>query len=370
MDVESTPRAELAEMTQLSRAAVNQALNTLIKLDIVEEAGLGESTGGRRPQMVRLSGTAAYTLGAAMSDWEWTMTLTDLWGHPVAEERERMIDRTPEAAIEALARAHARIAPAMAHRRVPAVLGVGAPGLIDVRTGFIHSSVNLGWNRVPFAEMIRERLGLEAIVVNRSKTSALAESWFSPEGRTRNLIYIHLGLGVPAGLVLNGELITGNHSFAGELGHFTIVPDGPPCPCGNRGCLQELISEDAVSHRATTMAFRDDPGHAELTAEYVLREADKGNEVFRHVVRETAGYLAVAVGNLINLLDPDRIVLGGPMVEWSALLVEETRRQVAYRAMRLPLEVARIEAATLGTEAGAVGAALMIRSRAMEMILA
>lgn len=369
IDQDALPRSELAGATQLSRAAVNQALTTLIDHGLVEEAGYGASTGGRRPQMVRIAGTAAYTWGAAMSDWEWTVTLTDLWGKPVAEERQRMAGTSPLAALDALEEAYRRVRPMATKRRVPPVVGIGAPGLIDMNRGYIHSSVNLGWEHVPFADLVSERLGLDAIVANRSKTSALAEAWLAPDGRVSNLIYIHLGLGVPAGIVLDGRLITGNHSFAGELGHFTVVPDGPTCPCGNRGCLQELISEDAIRHRATTMAFRDEPMHEELTAEHVLRAADEGNPVFEHVVRETAGYLAIAVGNLINLLDPDRIVLGGPMVRWSRLLVEETRRQVAYRAMRLPLSVTRIEPSSLGSEAGAIGAALMIRSRALEMIV-
>jgi len=369
MERHALPRLELAAATQLSRTAVNQALATLIDHGLVEEAGFGESTGGRRPQMVRLAGTAAYTLGAAMADWEWIVALTDLWGRPIQVERERMSGTTPLAAMDALEAAYRRIQPATIGLRVPPVLGVGAPGLIDMNRGYIHSSVNLGWEDVPFADMVGERLALDSLVANRSKTSALAEAWLAPDGRVKNLIYIHLGLGVPAGIVLNGELITGNHSFAGEFGHFTVVPDGPTCPCGNRGCLQELISEDAIRHRATTMAFRDEPMHEELTAEHVLRAADEGDPVFQHVVRETAGYLAVAVGNLINLLDPDRIVLGGPMVGWSRLLVEETRRQVAYRAMRLPLSVSRIEPSALGVEAGAIGAALMVRSRALELIV-
>ncbi|MDT8296684.1 MAG: ROK family protein [Spirochaetaceae bacterium] len=366
---EALPRAELSNRTQLSRTAVNQALTTLVEYGLVEEAGYGESTGGRRPQMVKLASGAAFTLGAAMSDWTWTMILTDLAGRKIAEEHQAMSGPTPEAAVDALESAFHRIRPKMHGKRVPPVLGLGAPGLIDMNRGFIHSSVNLGWQDVPLADLVSKRLGMEVTMTNRSKTSAIAEAWLAPEGRVSDLVYIHLGLGVPAGIIINGELMRGNHSFAGELGHTTIVPDGPPCPCGNRGCLQELISEDAVRIRAMTMADREARQPKELTAEQVLRAADEGHPVFRRVVRETAGYLAVAVGNLINLLDPDRIVLGGPMVEWSRLLVEETREQVAYRAMRLPLSLTRIEPAALGVEAGALGAALMIRSRAVELIL-
>lgn len=369
VEVEALPKTELARITGLSRTALNQALPGLIAEGIVEEAGFADSTGGRRAQLVRLAAGAVYTLGAAMSDWEWTMALTDLWGRPVAQERVATRGTSPRDAIDALEAAYGKIKPSTAGRRVAPVLGVGAPGLIDMHRGYIHSSVNLGWEDVPFADLLRERIGLDVVVANRSKTSALAEARLSPLGAARNLVYIHLGLGVPAGLVLGGELITGSHSFAGELGHFTVVPDGPPCPCGNRGCLQELVSEDAVRHRAATMMYRDEPGHAEPTAEEVLRGADDGDPVFAHVVRETARYLAVAVGNLINLLDPERIVLGGPMVAWSRLLVEETRRQVAYRAMRLPLSLARVEPASLGPDAGALGAALMIRSKALEMIV-
>ena len=368
-DEQNLPRAELAHRTQLSRAAVNQALAELTDYGLVEEAGYGKSTGGRRPRMVRLAAGSAYTLGAAMTDWTWIMCLLDMTGKTVAEERQTMRGDSPEAAVDALDAAYRRISPAMKDRRVPGILGLGAPGLIDMNEGFIHSSVNLGWQNVPFGDMVSSRMGLEVAMTNRSKTSALAEAWLAPEGPVPNLVYIHIGLGVTAGIVVNGTLLTGSNTFAGELGHTTIVPDGPPCPCGNRGCLQTLISEDSVRHRAMIMADREASRPKELTAEYVLHAADEGHPIFGRVVREAAGYLAIAVGNLINLLDPDRIVLGGPMVSWSRLLVEETREQVAYRAMLLPLSLTRIEPASLGVEAGALGAALMIRPRAMELIL-
>lgn len=369
VDEQNLPRAELARRTQLSRAAVNQALAALTDLGLVEEAGYGSSTGGRRPLMVRLAASSAYTLGAAMVDWTWIMCLLDMTGKPVAEERQTMKENSPEAAVDAIDKVYRRISPAMKDRRVPGILGLGGPGLIDMNKGFIHSSVNLGWQNVPFGDMISSRLNLEIAMTNRSKTSALAEAWLSPEGYIPNLVYIHIGLGVTAGIVVNGALITGSNTFAGELGHNTVVPDGPPCPCGNRGCLQTLISDDSVRRRAMTMADREASQPKELTAEYVLRAADEGHPIFRRVVREIAGYLAISVGNLINLLDPEAIVLGGPLVSWSRLLVEETREQVAYRAMRLPLSLTRIKPASLGVEAGALGAALMIRPRAIELIL-
>ncbi len=363
------PRAELAQRTQLSRAAVNQALSALIKYNIVEEAGYGESTGGRRPMMIRLASAAAYTLGAAMVDWKWIMTLSDLSGKPIVEDYQIMSLKTPEAAVNALDIMYQRIKPAMKGLRVPPILGLGAPGLIDMNKGYIHSSVNLGWQDVPFGEMVSDRLGLEVSVTNRSKTSALAEAWLNPEGRVDNLVYIHIGLGVTAGIVINGKLVNGKNTFAGELGHSTVIPDGPLCPCGNRGCLQALISDEAIRQRAMTMADREAREPKELTTEFVLQSADEGHPVFSRVVREIAGYLAISIGNLINLLDPDRIILGGTVVNWSRLLLKETREQVAYRAMRLPLSLTRIETASLGVEAGAVGAALMIRPRALELIL-
>lgn len=366
---EALPRSELAQRTQLSRSAVNLALSALENDNLVEDAGYGESTGGRRPQMIRLARNASHTLGASMVDWNWIMILTDLHGHPVAEERAAMKGGDPEAAVEALDTAYRNIAPALAERRVAPLIGLGSPGLIDMNRGFIHSSVNLGWQDVPFGRMVTEKLGLEVRMTNRSKTSALAEARLSPLGKADSLVYIHIGLGVTAGLVIGGKLVEGSNTLSGELGHGTIIADGPTCRCGNRGCLQALISEDALRHRGMTMAYREASNPRDLTAEIILREADRGHEVFREVVREAAGYLAIAVGNLINLLDPDRIVLGGPVMEWSKLFIEETRKQVAFRAMRLPLSKTRIEAPSLGMEAGAIGAGLLIRDRALELLL-
>jgi glucokinase len=216
-------------------------------------------------------------------------------------------------------------------------------------------------------------------VVNRGKLGALAEFWHA--GRSpQELIHVTIGTGVAAGIIHKGELYTGPSSSAGELGHTTILPDGPLCACGNRGCLQELVSESALVARARE-ALRDSGNtgrllaeragsHPEqLSAQDVLDAAHDGDEIALSVLREAAAYLGIAIANMINLLNPQRIVLGGPIGSASSMFCGLVREQVRKRAMAYPFSKVSIDQTSLGFDAGAVGASVLILKQAPALLL-
>ena len=370
-------RPQLAKMTGLSRAGIAMLVDDLLHLQLVREVGFGDSIGGRPPVLLELNPDAVCALGASMYDSEWSIVVTNLDARVVAKEIVAIDDLSPQAAVTALARGLNAIRGRFDASALLAGIGIGPPGLVDIRTGTVKCAFDVGWTDVPIAQMVHEATGLSAIVANRSKVGALAELSQAANRGVRNLVYVAIGTGVAAGIVYQGELFVGTNSSAGEFGHVTVAPDGPLCGCGNYGCLQELVSEHAIANAARRRLREGAKGeladiaglHPErLTAMDVLHAADRGDEPARAVVNEIARYLAIGIANIINLINPEKIVLGGPVAKESELLLEAVRREVRLRAMAYPLSVVELTRSALGTDAGAIGASMLIHQQAPHLL--
>jgi len=372
-------RAELARRAGLSRTTVGILVEELLRVGLAREVGLASSTGGRPPMLLEFNPDAALALGAQMTDRAWHIVLANLDTQARRRVSVRIADDTPQAAIAALQEGVTALTEQQAPGTILPAIGVGTPGLVDVHSGVIKSAVDIGWAEVPMKAMIEERLGLRALVANRSKVGALAElSQGTGAGRQVNdLIYISIGTGIAAGIVHQRRLYTGANSSAGELGHVTVLPDGPVCPCGNQGCLQQLASGPAIANRARARLREGLPSilgrlagdHPErISAITVFRAAQEGDTLAQEVVAETARHLGLAVANLINLFNPELIVLGGPVGRRSQVLLEPLLEQVRRRAMAYPLSTVRIVTSRLGPEAGAIGAATLVLQQASDLI--
>jgi len=366
----------LAQETGLSRATVAVLTNDLLSSGLAEEVGLGASTGGRPPVLLQFNPDSAYALGAHMYDSQWGIIITNLDAKIVQRLDVHIPDQSPDAAVEALKAGVEEICSSVGGRILPAI-GLGTPGLVDMRSGSIKTAADLGWVDVPIRDLVHEALGLETIVANRSKVSALAEFWYGAISSISNLIYISLGTGVAAGIILKGRLYVGANSSAGELGHTTVLPDGPVCPCGNRGCLQQLVSGPAIANRArlrlrenSRTLLRDRFGaHPELIgALEVFQAAEEGDDLAREIIEEAATYLGIAVANLVNLYNPELIVLGGPLGQAGHVLLDPVQKEVERRAMAYPLSAVQIMTSSLGIDAGAIGASVLVLQRAEELL--
>jgi glucokinase-like ROK family protein len=270
----------------------------------------------------------------------------------------------------------AEVTSSVEKKRVLPVIGIGSPGLVD--TGVVKSAVDLGWSDVPLARMVEARLGLRAVVANRSRVGALAELSYGAGRDVQDLVYVSIGTGVAAGIVHKRQLYLGANSAAGELGHVTVDPDGPLCPCGNRGCLQQLVSGPAIAQLAR-LRLREGgesalhaiaANHPEhLTAEDVLRGAERGDALALDIVRAVSGHLAVAIANLVNLLNPQLIVLGGPVGRAGSALLPPLAEEVRRRAMAYPLSAVKIVISALGPRAPAIGAAALVLQHSGQLVL-
>jgi glucokinase len=228
-------------------------------------------------------------------------------------------------------------------------VGVALPGLFDREgRGVLLPNLHGDWAGRPIAEPLRQALGPPVHLINDGHAFALAEARIGAARGADDVLCIVCGTGIGGGLVIGGRLHLGVEDRAGEIGHHTVVANGPLCRCGNRGCLEMLAGARAIAQAAGQRSFND-----------VVASARRGDELSRESLRRGGAYIGIAIANLTIFIAPQRIVVGGGVAEASELLLDPLRAEVERRAGRVaPLHAIEIVPATLGPDAGAVGAAL------------
>jgi glucokinase len=254
--------------------------------------------------------------------------------------------------------------------RAVAGLGVGAPGPMDPDTGVVFEPPNLpGWHDVPLGAMLLQRLGVPAHVENDANAAALGERWVGAGAGVDDLVYITVSTGVGGGLIFRGRLYHGVSGTAGEVGHMVIDPNGPPCPCGRHGCLEAMASGPAIARAARAAVLAGQPtsldriAPEEIDARAVADAAREGDAVARAVYARAAAALGAGITNLVNLLNPAMVIIGGGVAETGDLIFGPVRRIVKQEAFERPAAAVQIVAAVLGGDAGVVGAAAVAKER-------
>jgi len=254
-------------------------------------------------------------------------------------------------------------------------ISIAAAGAIDSERGLITVSPNLpGWFDVPLGEILRERYRVSTFLVNDASAAALGEHRFGAGKGVNNLILLTLGTGIGGGIIIDGEMYLGSCGSAGEIGHMVIDVDGPECACGNRGCLEALASGTAVARDVINRIRQGEKsslvemveGKVEgITAEKVGVAAQGGDSLSLDVISGAGTYLGVGLANLVNIFNPEMIVLGGGMAKLGDLLLEPARRVVVERVFPISAQAVRIVTAQLGDEAGVYGAAVYALEQAV-----
>ncbi len=259
---------------------------------------------------------------------------------------------------------------ARTRREVPgaqiAGVGVGAPGPLDTRSGIVLLTPNLGWVNMPLRKIIHDRLGLPTALDNDANCAVLGEWWVGAARGARHAIGITIGTGIGGGLVLDGKLYHGASDVAGEIGHTTIDTEGRRCKCGNYGCLEAYASGPNIAMRAieaaeagaeTSLSRLVEGDLRKITAQTVYEAAREGDELALEVVNDTAKFLGAGIANLLNIFNPEVVVVCGGVTLAGDHLFVPLRREVARRAFRPAVQACRIVPGELINTAGVYGAA-------------
>lgn len=259
------------------------------------------------------------------------------------------------------------------HGAVLTAVGVGSVGPLDLETGTILSPPNFpGWDHVPLKAPLEAALQVPVVVDNDANAAALGEYLLGAGRGSRAMVFATISTGIGGGIVLDGRLLHGVGGGAGEFGHQTIVPKGPLCGCGNRGCLEAVASGPAIARRAREAAQADKAPRmlalaggdvAALHAGHVAQAATEGEEAARAIWEELIAHLAIGLGNVITTLAPERLVIGGGVGQLGETLLTPLRAALADRVRMVPMEKVSVVAAAHGAEAGLYGAAALAMAR-------
>jgi len=251
-------------------------------------------------------------------------------------------------------------------------LALGAPGPLDTAKGIIHFAPNLHWHNIPVRQILEEKFSIPVLLDNDANLAALGEHVFGAGRGEENMVYITVSTGVGGGLILGGRLYRGSSDGAGEIGHMTVSPGGPLCGCGNHGCLEAVASGTAIAREAGELVARGggqrildeaggDPG--KISAALVAAAAAGGDPEAAAIITEAARFLGIGVANIINLLNPSLVVLGGGVMEIGEPVWIGVRQEVQTRALQAARERARLVPAALGGRSGVMGAIALALGR-------
>lgn len=245
-------------------------------------------------------------------------------------------------------------------------VGIGAPGPLDTERGIVHLTPNLGWVNFPLRDRIQSALQLPAALDNDANCAVLGEWWMGAARGTRHALGITIGTGIGGGIIIDGRLYHGASDCAGEIGHASIDANGRRCKCGNDGCLEAYASGPAIARRAveaieagaeTSLPQRAGGRLDAITAQMVYEAAHEGDELAREVVNDTARFLGSGLSNLLNIFNPEVVVVCGGVTGAGDLLFHPLRREVARRAFKPAVAACRILPGELEAP-GVYGAAL------------
>jgi predicted NBD/HSP70 family sugar kinase len=356
-------RQEVGAVAGLSPATVSNLVGALLAEGVVAEVGLEDSNGGRPRGLLEVNPAYGYVIGVDVGETALLVELFDFGLHVRARHRSAMTVLDPD---DAIARIAAGIASVIAEAGVPesAILGVGVavPGLVEHREDAVVHGQSVGWHAVPLEASLRARTGLPILVDNGAKTLGQAERWFGAARGTDNAVIVLLGIGVGTCVISSGEVYRGATSSAGEWGHTTMAVGGRTCRCGADGCLEAYVGAGAIVARYEHLRRRRAAASpAELEGRITeIIEARAHDRAAARVLAETVTYLGAGIADLVNLFNPERVVVGGWLGQaLSDVLLPGIREAAARRALRLPFSRVEIVKAELGQDAVALGGATL-----------
>jgi predicted NBD/HSP70 family sugar kinase len=360
-----TSRQALSERIGLSPATVGLVVTGLLEEGLAVETGSEESSGGRPRTILRVAAERGVSVGVDVGERGLRVEAFDLSWRRRADQVVAMSVRDEEVDV-LVARIAEAVRTVVAAACLPdaELLGVGVsvPGVVERTPDAEVHAVGFGWDGLPLGRLLREVMDAPIVVDNGAKTMGQAEMWFGAGRGATDAVVALLGIGVGAAVFTEGRLYRGSQSSAGEWGHTPIVVDGDPCRCGSRGCLEAYVGESAILRRWDERLGGDRvPAAADISRLETMFALAETDEVARSVELDFARYLGAGLATLINLFNPQRIVLAGSVgLRLTPRMLAHVQEAAGRYALRQPFESVEIVQGRLGDDAVALGAATLV----------
>jgi len=359
-------RADLARLTHLTRTTVSEVVGELIEQGLVEEVGQGPSSVGRTPTLLSLVDDSRHVIAVNIMNSELQGAIISLRG--VIRHRAQLPLHGHDGSavlvqlfsfIDGLVKATTR--PLLG-------IGISTPGLIDTTSGIVRRAVNFGWQDLLLRNIVQSHYNLPIYVANDSHMVALAEYMFGQPQSSANLVVIKVGQGIGAGIVLNGQLFSGDDFGAGEIGHVVVLEDGPLCKCGNQGCLEAVAGVPWIIRRAQEIAqvVTDSPlsqyaaEGRPIDLDAVVEAFGAGDPAVQRVIEEVGRHLGIAVANLVGVLNVRRVVITGRVAPFGPALGEAIRHELRRRVLPALAEATDVDVLAQGPDAILLGTAALL----------
>lgn len=317
---ETIDRAEAARLTGLSPATVTGITSDLIEDGLVYEKSVGDSRGGRPPILLELNPRGGFAIGIKVTENEAIAALTDLKASVITKKNKTIMNHEPDNVIAILVQL---VSDLIVSADIPESrllgIGIGLAGIVDFEKGVLRQSPFFGWADLPLGQLLREELNVPVYIDNDVNTLALAEKWFGAGKGFDHFLTLTIGRGVGLGIVVNGQFYRGQGGGAGEFGHIVVDPNGPDCACGKHGCLELFVGDPGLLRMAEQSVEQGKLSAKVITVDALHQLADDGDEIAQKIFAKAGLIFGLAIANLINVMNPQRVIIGGEGVragEW------------------------------------------------------
>lgn len=365
-------RAQISQMTGLTPPTITSLIGEMIDQGIVVETGDTDAPAnggaGRKRVLMDLKSDAKYELGIEFGAEATHIGVSDLKGNLINQRSIPVVDGDAIDRIKGIAVA---VQDVLSERNIPIEkvlgIGVGVPGLVDRKRGLSRKSPNLGWENIKVKDIFEEVLPMPVLIENNVRCMALGEQFFGHGRQVDDMILFHVGVGIGCGIIIGGRVFHGSSEGAGEIGHTAVDINGPQCSCGKRGCLEALASGRAIAERARMLLkdhakIADDMAlnTSDITARSVSLAAQAGNLVAASILNDAGYYLGIGVANLINLFNPQMVVLHGGVLSSGQMILKPLLEAVASHVFSDRAGDVDIRLSAYGDELGVMGGCALV----------
>jgi N-acetylglucosamine repressor len=377
-------RIELAKQTNLSAASITAIVQNLMDKGLVVESGHNASALGRKPVSLSLSDDAGFLVGVDLGSFYTRVVVTNMRGALACKQESEtgMQDGRDAVLARTLKKIHKAIDDSGMRRNALRGIGMGHSGVIDVSKGLVLSFPRPGqmteWKNIALRDLLEREFGVPCLLEDSVRAIGTAEKHFGLGAGLNDFIYVDVGMGIGAAIFIDGKLYRGPGGSAGEFGHMTVDEHGPLCCCGNYGCLETMAScaaiiqsvksaiEKGVDSKVRELAQGD---LNQISIEMIGQAATQNDSLSFRVLHEAVARIAIALADVVNLLNPHVLIFGGALFRSAPeLLLEPLKRSIRQRALEKSANEVQLKISNLGSEAGAFGAGRLISEIVVERL--